>query len=60
MLVTDECIKLISTDGKVLGTLCWDVDGITLGLAVWLDLGTLDGSSDGFNDSELEGSLLGD
>ena len=29
---SDEVIKMVSTDGKVIGTILVDVDGITLGI----------------------------
>ena len=59
VLVSDEGIKLISTAGKVLGTVLVNVDGITLGLDVRTYLGLLDGYFDGFNDEKLEGLFLG-
>ena len=44
MLVSDEDIKTGSTDGKVLGTVIVHLDGITLGIDVGTDLGSLEGS----------------
>ena len=47
---SDEGIKLglYDSDGEVLGTIPVNVDGITLGLDVGTELGSLDGSFDGF------------
>ena len=44
--VSDEGIKLESTDGKVLGTILGNVNVITFGLDVGIELGSLDGSFD--------------
>ena len=41
--VSDADIKLVYTDGKIIGSILRDVDGITLGLDVGTDLGSLDG-----------------
>ena len=41
--VSDADIKLVYTDGKLIGSILRDVDGITLGLDVGTDLGSLDG-----------------
>ena len=60
LLGSDEGIKLVSNDGKVLGTIPGNVDGITLGLDIGTELGFLDGSFDGSNEGKLEGLLLGD
>ena len=38
----------------------WNVYGITLGIVVGTDLGSLDGPFDGYNDVKLEGLLIGD
>ena len=57
---SDEGIKLVSTDGKLLVTILGNVYGITLGIDVETDLGSLDGSFDRSNDSNIEGLLLGD
>ena len=56
--VFDEGIKLRCTDGKVIGTLLLNVDGIILGIDVGTYLGSLDGSFDGSNDGNIEGLLL--
>ena len=48
-----------SNDGKVIGTMLVNVDGITLGIDVGTELESLDGSSDGSNGSKLVGLLLG-
>ena len=56
---SDEGIKLGCTDGKVLGTILVNVDGIILGIDVGTYLGSLDGYFDGSNDENLEGLLLG-
>ena len=50
----NEGIEMVSTDVKVLGTLLWDVDEITLEVDVGTDMGFLDGSFDGSNDINLE------
>ena len=44
----------------MIGTILVDVDVIILGLDVGTELGSLDGSFDGYNDSKLKGLLLGD
>ena len=41
--------------GNILG----NVDGITLRIGIGTELCTLDGPIDGYNDSNLEGLLLG-
>ena len=56
--VSDEGIKLINFDGKVLGNKLGSVDGITLGLDVGTELSSLDGSFDVYNDGKLEGLFL--
>ena len=43
VLGSDEGIKLVSTDGKVLGTILESVDESTLGLDIGTYLGFLDG-----------------
>ena len=58
MIGSDEGIKLRSTVGKVLGTILVYVDGITLEIDVGTELGSLDGSFDGYNDDNIEGLLL--
>ena len=60
VIVSDEGIKLVTTDSKVLGTLLENVDGITLRLDVGTELGYLDGPFDGSNDGKLEGLLIGE
>ena len=42
VLGSDEGINLILSDGKVIGTILVDVDGITLGIDVGTDMGPLD------------------
>ena len=42
----------------MIGTILVYVDGITLGLDVGTELGSLDGSFGGSNDRNLEGLLL--
>ena len=59
VLVSDEKVKLRFTDGKVIDTLFENVYGITLSLDVGTDLGYLYRSFDGYNDSKIEGILLG-
>ena len=56
---SDEGIKTGYTDGKVIGTILGNVDRITLGLDIETELGFLDVSFDGSNESKLEGLLLG-
>ena len=60
MFGSDKGIKLGSTDGKVLGTVLVNIDGITLVLDIGTELGFLDGSFDGSNDGKLEVLFLGD
>ena len=48
VLVCDEEIKVGSTDGKFLGTILENVDGITLDIDVGTELGYLDGSFDDY------------
>ena len=59
MIGSDEGIKLVSNDGKVLGTIPGNVDVITLRIDIGTDLGSLDVSFVGFNDGKLEGLLIG-
>ena len=59
VLESDGCIKLVSTDSKVLGTILGNLDGITLRIDVGTELSSLDLSFDGYNDNTLEGLLLG-
>ena len=58
MLGSDGGIILVSTDGKVLGTILADIDEITLGIDFGTDLLYLDGSFDGSNDGNFEGLFL--
>ena len=51
----DEGIKLVIFDGEVIGTIIVNVDGITLGLDVGIELVSLDVSFDGCNDGNIEG-----
>ena len=57
--VSDEGIKLGSSNGKVICIILGKIDGITLGLDIGTELGSLDGSFDCFNDAKYEGLLLG-
>ena len=52
---SDEDIKMVFSDVKVLGTIPRNVDGISLGHDVGTELGFLDGSFDGSNDENIEG-----
>ena len=58
MLGSDEGIKLVYNDGKVLRTTLGNVDGITLGLDVGSNMGSLDGSFDDYNFGKLDGLFL--
>ena len=58
VLGSDEFIKLVSTDGKVIGTIILDVYGIKLELYVGTELGSLNVSFEGSKDDMLEGLLL--
>ena len=55
---SDEGIKLISTDVKVLRNIPGNVNGIKLVINVGTELGTLDGSFDISNDVNIEVLLL--
>ena len=57
---SDEGIKLGSTDVKVIVTIFWYIDLITLGLDVGTELGSFDGSFDGSNGVKLLSLYLGD
>ena len=57
---SNEGMKLLCTNGKVIGTIVGNVDGTKLGRDVGTVLGSLDGSFDGSTDVNLEGLLLGD
>ena len=54
MLGYDEGIKLVISDGKLLGTILGNVDGITLGIYVGKYLGSLDVSLYGSNYVKLQ------
>ena len=60
VLGSDKGIKLWISFVKVLGTMLWNVYGITLGLDIETELGSLDGSFDGFHDEILEVLFLGE
>ena len=60
VLFSDEGIKLVLFDGKLLVTILGNVDDITIEIDVGTDLGSLDGSLGGSNDVNLEGLLLVD
>ena len=49
MIGSDESIKLVSNDGKVLGTIPGNLYVITRGIDVGTELGPFDGSLDRFN-----------
>ena len=55
---SDEVVKLVSTDGKVLRTILGNVDRITLDIDVGTELGSLDGSFDSSDGGNLEVFLL--
>ena len=59
MIGSDEGIKLVSTDCKVLGAILGDVDGLKFGLNFGTELGSLYGFFDGSKDRNIEGLLLG-
>ena len=54
-----EGIKLVCTDGKVIGTILIYLDGIILGIDVVKQLGSLDGLFNGSDDENLERLLFG-
>ena len=58
MLGSDEGIKLVSTDGKLLGTILGYLSGITLEIDVVIELYSLNVPFGGYNDVNLEGLLL--
>ena len=60
MLHFDEGIKKGLSDGEVLGNIIGNVDLITHGLGVGIELGSFDRFFGGSNDEQLEGLLLGD
>ena len=51
---SDEGIKLVSTDGKLLGTIIGHLYGIKIGLDVGTDMVSLNGSFGGSNYGKLE------
>ena len=53
VLGSDEGIKLVISDGKVIGTIHGDLYGITLGVEIGTELGYLYGSFHGTNDGKL-------
>ena len=54
LIGSDEGIKLVSADDKVLGIILGNVDGIILGIDDRTDLRSLDESFDGYNDGLFE------
>ena len=60
MFGSDESIRLELFYSKVVGTILLNLDGITLGIDVVTDMGSLDVSFDGYNYGNLEGLYLGD
>ena len=58
LLGSDECIKNLSTDRKVLVTLLGNVYGMTLGIYVGTWMESLDGSFHGINGDKLNALLL--
>ena len=60
MIGSDEDIKPGSTYGRLLGTILGNVDVITLGVGVGIDMGSLDVSFYGYNDDKLDGSFMGE
>ena len=56
----DEVIKLGYTDGKLIGPILRNVNGITLGLDFGTDMGALDGSFEGSKSDKLKMLLLRD
>ena len=59
VLGSDEVIKLGSTDGKCIGNILGNLDGITLGIHVETELVSLDGFFDSYNNRKLEGVFFG-
>ena len=55
MIGSDEGIKLRSTADKVLGATIGNVYGITRGLGVGTEMGSLDDSFYGYNHDKLDG-----
>ena len=60
VLGSDEGIKPGFSDGEVLVTILVNVDRITLGIDVEIEMGSLDGYFDGSNDGKFDGSFLGE
>ena len=60
VLGTNEGIKLGMCYGKMVGTMLWNLDGITFGNNVETELGSLDGYFDFYNDFKLEILLIRD
>ena len=56
----DKGIKLELSGGKVFGAVLGNVDVITLGIHVGIDLGSLDVPFHSYNDGNLEGLFLRD
>ena len=54
----DKRIELVSSDGKVLGTILGNVDGVWLRIFVGTDLESFDGSFGFSYDVKLEGLVL--
>ena len=59
ILSSDEGIKLVSTDSKVVCNILGDIDVITLGVDVGTYLSSLDRWFDGYNVGKLEGIFIG-
>ena len=53
VLVSEKYIKLGLSDSKLIGTILVNVYGITLGLDVGIELGSLDESFGGSNDGKI-------
>ena len=60
VIVSDQGIKLRSTDCKLLVTILVNVDGTTLGLDVGTEMGSLDGSFNDSNDDNIGSLLIGE
>ena len=62
-LLMEKCLNLMKAsncdlNGKLIGTILWNVYGIKLAIDVGTELGSLDGSLDGSNDVNIEDLLL--
>ena len=57
---SDEGIKLVLSDGNVIGTILINLYGIILGIDVGTELVSLDGSYEVFNHGKIERLSLGD